>query len=164
MKDINAYLRSGTLEAYVLGIASEDETAQLMALKKEHPEINTALADLEADMERLAQHMAVPPPPHIFERINDDINALIKAPNPVELVKPQRAEQKAESAPQSPYIDVVADSTHMQIHKAWRWAFAGVFVLGKIFLAFAIYYYLENRQAQVQIDELKTELRQFKNR
>jgi hypothetical protein len=32
--------------------------------------------------------------------------------------------------------------------------------LGKIFLASAIYFYLENRQAREQINELKLELKQ----
>jgi predicted MFS family arabinose efflux permease len=50
----------------------------------------------------------------------------------------------------------------MRIHKIWRWVFAAVFVLGKIFLGFAIYFYLENRQAQLQLKELKTELRQLR--
>jgi uncharacterized protein YpmS len=50
----------------------------------------------------------------------------------------------------------------MRIHKNWKWVFAAVFILGKIFLAFAIYFYLENRQTQLQLNDLKTELRQLK--
>jgi uncharacterized protein YpmS len=48
----------------------------------------------------------------------------------------------------------------MRVHKTWKWVFAAVFVLGKIFLACAIYFYLENRQAQQQVKELKSELSQ----
>jgi predicted MFS family arabinose efflux permease len=48
----------------------------------------------------------------------------------------------------------------MRVHKVWRWVFAAVFILGKIFLAAAIYFYLENRQAQENIKELKQQLRQ----
>lgn len=164
MKDISEYLQSGALEAYVLGIATEEEEAQLMMLKKDHPEIDGALADLEADMERLAQHMAVPPPPHVFSRISDEIDGLVKAPKPLELVQPWRNKQRTENVPPNPFIDVVVDATHMRVHKAWRWVLAGIFILGKIFLGCAIYYYLENRQARTQIDELKTELRQLKTR
>ena len=52
----------------------------------------------------------------------------------------------------------------MYVHKAWRWILAAIFVLGKIFLGFAIFYYLESRQAHEQIIELKEQLRQAKQK
>lgn len=161
MMDIKAYLQSGALEAYVLGIATKEEAVHLMELKKEHPEINSALADLEADLEKIALHFAVPPPPQVFDRISDEIDGLVKAPNPLQLVQPAHNRQE-NSPPSNPFIEVVADSTHIRVHKAWRWVFAGVFVLGKIFLGCAIYYYLESKQAKQQVEELKTEIKALK--
>ena len=156
--NIKEYIESGILESYVIGSASEQEKRELLQLKDQHPEIQRALDELEVDMERIAQFMAVPPPPQLWYRIEDNINELVFSPH----LKPLKIEEYTNSNGQSSkdqYIEVEGSSTHMRIHKVWRWVLAAIFVLGKIFLGFAIYYYLENRQAQEQIQELKTELR-----
>lgn len=161
---INEYIESGILEAYVLGAASETEISELLDLKARHPQIGDALYELETDLERIAQHMAITPPPEIWTRIEDNINELATRPHVGRLridtsppKEGQRGKQKS-----SQFIEVESQSNHMRIHKVWRWVFAAVFILGKIFLAFAIYFYLSNRQAEEQIIELKTELRQQK--
>lgn len=161
---IKEYIESGILEAYVLGSASETETKQLLHLKDKHPEIGDALLQLEVDLEKIAQHMAITPPPVIWNKIEDHINELVVTPD-VELANFKEKgyeDNRAEQSKNNLYIEVEGESSHMRIHKAWRWVFAAVFVLGKIFLAFAIYYYLENRQAKEQIEVLKTELNQMK--
>ena len=156
--EIKKYIASGILEAYVVGATSEKETEELLQLKKVHPRIERALSELETDMERIATHMAVTPPPRLWDRIEDNLNELVIAPD----LKPLRKvdddyKQQPNNEPQ--YISVESETTHMRIHKAWKWVFAAVFILGKIFLGFAIYFYLENRQAKEQIQELKTELK-----
>lgn len=60
------------------------------------------------------------------------------------------------------FIEVQGLSSHMRVHKLWRWVLAAIFILGKIFLGFAIYYYLESKQAHEQIQELKMELKQIR--
>ncbi len=158
------YINSGILEAYVMGAASEEEVKELMYLKQRYPEINLALQQLEEDMEKIAMNMAITPPPGLWRKIENEIEGLILSPD----AKPEvyRAREQKESykteKPGDQYIEVEGQSSHMRIHKAWRWVFAAVFVLGKIFLGFAIYFYLENRQAQEQVQELKTEVRQLK--
>ena len=156
--EIKKYIESGVLEAYVIGAASENEAEELLQLKKIHPRIERALNELEADMERLASYMAVTPPPRLWNRIEENFNELVISPD----LKPLRKvdddyKQQPDNEPQ--YISVEAETTHMRIHKAWKWVFAAVFILGKIFLGFAIYFYLENRQAQQQIQEIKTEIK-----
>jgi len=47
------------------------------------------------------------------------------------------------------------------VHKIWRWLFIGGFILGKIFLGFVIYFYLENRQLKQEISKLKTQLEKY---
>jgi len=158
--EIKEYIESGVLEAYVIGSASEQETRELLQLKKQHPEIQSALDELEVDMERIASYMAVMPPPAIWGKIDDSINDLIVSPDNRVGRKINIDDTGAGNTAAEPlYINVDAQTTHMRIHKAWRWVFAAVFILGKIFLGFAIYFYLENRQAQQQIQELKLELR-----
>ncbi|ALL05017.1 hypothetical protein AQ505_05615 [Pedobacter sp. PACM 27299] len=168
MVKINEYLESGALETYVLGVATDDEIKELLALKSRHPQIEEALAILEADLERIAEHMAITPPPNTWDRIETSMNELVKRPKmehpkmeyligdePVERSRP--SSRKSEQ-----FIEVEGESGHMRIRKAWRWVFAAVFVLGKIFLAFAIYYYLENKHTQEEIQQLKIEMRSMR--
>jgi hypothetical protein len=163
VNDIQEYIDSGILELYVLGSVSEEEERELLRYKEKFPEVKQALFELETDMERIAQQMAIKPPPTTWLKIQENLNELIEMPEP----EPLRLKQIGDS--QEPYqrkrdqqyIEVESESSQMRIHKAWRWVFAAVFVLGKIFLGFAIYFYLENRQAQQQIQELRTEMRQL---
>lgn len=159
---INEYIESGILEAYVLGSATEAETEQLLQLKAEYPEISAALQTISLDIEHMARQMSIPPPPQVWLNIEDHI---------AEVVRQQAGESLTVNAPytraggrsgnrkSAQFIEVEAQSGHMRIHKIWRWVFGAVFLLGKIFLAFAIYYYLENRHNEKEIEQLKTELR-----
>ncbi|MFD2871276.1 hypothetical protein ACFS5N_02275 [Mucilaginibacter ximonensis] len=164
--DVKAYIESGVLESYVLGSASPEEEREVLRLKKQYPEIADALFQIETDFEQLAQNMALIPPPGMLTRIEDEINAVIETEEALPPAKqPKTNNHKYQSNPDSgtQFIEVEASSNQMRIHKAWRWVFAGVFILGKIFLIAAIYFYFENRQAQERIQELKTELRQYKH-
>lgn len=160
---IKQYIESGVLESYVLGSASDEEIRELLQLKNQYPEINDALVEIELDMERLAQHIAIPPPPNMLARIEDGINGLIAAPEVLPEVKEADNGYRRYDTPKgNQFIEVESESNHMRIHKAWRLVFAGVFVLGKIFLVGFIYYYLSNKQAQEQIQQLKTEVQQYR--
>lgn len=161
------YIDSGVLEAFVTGSASEQEVQELMYMKVKYPEVNFALQQLEMDMELIATHMAVAPPAHTWDKISDSIEDLILRP----LGNPEQYQTDKEDKDfrnfntgnnGNQYIEIESESNKMIISKNWKWVLAAVFVLGKIFLGCAIYFYLENRQAQQQLNELKTELRQIK--
>lgn len=158
---INEYIESGILESYVLGSASKAETEELLFLKTKHPEIGDALLDLELDLERIAQHNAITPPPDVWLKIEDGINELLKNAQPEALVisKPQKtADKDAREGIDDEFIQVQAASNQMRVHKMWRWVLLGIFVLGKIFLGFAVYFYLQSRENAQEIKQLKTEL------
>lgn len=160
------YIDSGILEAYVTGTATEAEEQELMYMKARYPEVNFALQQLEQDMEHIAQEMAVAPPAGNWDKISDTIDELILRPeyNPEQFAADNEHNHyqnfKDDNAPH--FIAIESESNHIKVHKSWKWIFAAVFVLGKIFLGCAIYFYLENRQAQQQVQELKTEMRQLK--
>ncbi len=163
---IRDFIDSGVLETFVLGYATEEESAEVLRMAKTYPEVKNALQTLEADMEVIASNMAITPPPTVWNRIEKEIDEIIlreqKTAEPI--VFRERLHGNGHPPKNSPqFIEVEAASSHMRIHKVWRWIFAAVFVLGKIFLAFAIYYYLENRQMNEQVNELKTELKQLKS-
>lgn len=156
---IKDYIESGVLEAYVLGSASEAEVRELLYLKAKHPEIKQALQELELDMERIAEQMAIPPPPLCWTKIEAEMDAIVPAPEAeTVLFKQDREENKQSPKSSGDYIEVEAQSTYMRVHKSWKAIFIAVFILSKIFLICAIYFYLENKHAQEQIRDLKTEL------
>ena len=161
--EIKKLMESGLMETYVMGIATEDEIQQVLSLKRTYPEFKNALDQLEFDMEILAQQMSIEPPAGTLEKIEHEINEIQRRNQSVQTApKPafryDRTEQQ--NTKQERYIEVESESNQMRVNKAWKWAFIAVFILGKIFLATAIYFYLENRQAQEQIKELKIELKQ----
>lgn len=163
---IQQYINSGILEAYVTGSASEQEVKELLYMKANYPEVNIALQELEKDMELIAQQMAITPPERTWDGISDTIDELILRQTSAPGQFTERGDTNGQnftkpgSGPQ--YIEVEAESNHMKVHKTWKWVFIAVFVLSKIFLAFAIYFYLENRQAQQQLKEIKTELQRLR--
>ena len=117
-------------------------------------------------MEVLARHMAITPPPGAWSKIEEQINDLILRPEDQPDPFGYNGRQKGfkDFSAREQYIEVETASDYMKISKTWKWVFAAVFVLGKIFLGCAIYFYLENRQAQQQIQELKTELKTVNGR
>jgi len=52
--DTRSYIASGVIEAYVLGMATADEAAELEALRKQYPEVNQAVLEFEEHLERVA--------------------------------------------------------------------------------------------------------------
>ncbi|GGE53159.1 hypothetical protein EV200_102386 [Pedobacter psychrotolerans] len=156
---IKEWIESGIMETYVMGVATEQEIEQVISLKKQYPEFEQELAKLEYDMEMLAQGMAILPPPGILSKIQHEVNEIQLREQKVEKFTAREHTSSQDDTRKDRYIEVESESNHMRIHKAWRWVFAAVFVLGKIFLGFAIYYYLENRQAKEQIEELKMEIK-----
>lgn len=160
---INEYIESGILEAYVLGSASEAEAKELLYLKAQHPQIQDALEHLEIDMERIAQLMAINPPPGVWSKIEDGINELVKTPRAEALTVKMPPKGSGKGRKNQDFIEVDGSSSHMRVHKIWRWVLLGIFLLGKVFLCFAIYFFLQSRQQQEQIRELKSEIRKNKN-
>lgn len=158
--EIKEIMESGIMETYIMGIATEQEIEQVLTLRKQFPEFEQELTKLEYDMEVLAQGMAIPPPPGILAKIEHEVHEIQLREQKVEKFSEQEHTTNREYANKDRYIEVESESSHMRIHKAWRWVFAAVFILAKIFLGFAIYFYLANRQAQEKILELKTEIKQ----
>ena len=158
--NIQEYIESGILESYILGSASEKETRELLYFKDKYPQVRSALYELETDMERIAGQMAVMPPPGTWEKIEDRVNEVATIPGYEPLKFKQAKEDNYNDLKRGQFIEVESESNEMRVHKNWKWIFAAVFVLSKIFLVCAIYFYLENRQAQEQILELKTQIQQ----
>ncbi|QJD97401.1 hypothetical protein HH214_16755 [Mucilaginibacter robiniae] len=164
--NIQQFIDSGILEAFVMGAATKAEEQEVLHMKQHYSVVQQALTQIEHDLETMAQHMAIQPPADLWSRVEAELKEVIPAPEPGPIAYRQNQHdyQQRTYKKEPDYLEVEAQSSHMRVHKTWKWVFAAVFILGKIFLACAIYFYLENRQAQQNVQELKQEVQQLKIR
>lgn len=67
--DIQAYIQSGVIESYVLGVADAQDVAELQRLRAEYPEVEAAIAACEAWLAATARNSAVPVPDNVKEQL-----------------------------------------------------------------------------------------------
>ncbi|MES2006220.1 MAG: anti-sigma factor [Bacteroidota bacterium] len=67
--DTKAYIETGVIESYVLGMADKQEAAELEQLSRQYPEIREAIDAFEASLERQAQTYAVSPDPRVKKEL-----------------------------------------------------------------------------------------------
>ena len=67
--DIQQYIASGIIEAYVLGIASDEEVRELESLSVLHPEINATVEEYRQALEEFSTLHKIAPPPGLKEEI-----------------------------------------------------------------------------------------------
>jgi anti-sigma-K factor RskA len=60
--DIKAYIESGVIESYVLGLSTPEEMAETEQLRQQFSEVEQAIQDFEMALEQQAIANAVPPP------------------------------------------------------------------------------------------------------
>lgn len=152
-----AYIKSGILEAYLIGIASEEDVKEVETMKVAYPEISIALSDLQSDIIEHFQTSAITPPPVLR------YNLILDTPQ-TEIKKWDFAQQgtnfqEKNSNSKDSYVEVEFDNTHIKVHKYWRPAFIGVFILSKIFLVLALYFYFKSDSLQQENLRLKQELK-----
>jgi anti-sigma-K factor RskA len=63
--DIKAYIESGVIESYVLGMVDPQEAAELVQLSHQYPEIGEAIDAFERNLEQQALATAVMPSPEV---------------------------------------------------------------------------------------------------
>ncbi len=67
--DIQAYIETGVIESYVLGMANPHEAAELEQLSRQYPEIKQAIDEFEASLEKQAFANAVKPPSSVKDSL-----------------------------------------------------------------------------------------------
>ncbi len=72
--DIQAYISSGIVESYVLGLASDEERKEFEQLCKQHPELLAARTEFELALEKQAIENAILPPADLKGKIFDQIS------------------------------------------------------------------------------------------
>ena len=67
--DIKEYISSGIIEAYVMGLASEEEISILDCVRKNNPLVQQAIIDAQQTLEEFATREAIAPPPALKSAI-----------------------------------------------------------------------------------------------
>ncbi|MES2518165.1 MAG: hypothetical protein V4585_08665 [Bacteroidota bacterium] len=150
------YIQSGILEAYLIGIASEEDAQEVELMQASNPRISTALTNLQTDIVQYFNTNAVPPPPILKSKLAfDDTQNEIKKWDFTQ----QGTNSKSKNLnTKENFVEVEFDNTHIKVHKYWRPTFIAVFVLSKIFLALALYFYFKSDSVEQENARLKQEL------
>jgi len=72
--DIQAYISSGIVESYVLGLASDEERSEFEQLCKPYPQLVAARTKFELALEKQAMENAIAPPADLKGKIFDQIS------------------------------------------------------------------------------------------
>jgi len=149
--NIELYIQSGIIESYALGLATPFEVAEFEQLLPHFPELREALSDFEYHLELFSIDNEVPPPPELREKIKSRIREVPAVQEKAEGTR-RTGKRGAE------YIPVEVSSPYIRVHKHWKTFFIIVFILSKILLALAIYYFLEFRHVQKHVLQLEEQL------
>jgi len=143
--NIELYMQSGIVESYALGLATKEEVDEFEQLLPHYPELKDALQDFEYHLELFSIDNEIPPPPEARERIEERLRTLPAIPS---------ATRRTYKGHRAEYVQAKETSNQIRVHKIWRSLFIAVFILSKIFLILAIYYFLEYRHAEKQLNRL----------
>jgi anti-sigma-K factor RskA len=149
--NIQQYISSGIIETYVMGLASVEEASQLERLLPFYPELQAAISDFGFQLELFAIQHEEPPPPGLFQKIQDKVRELPA------VREPQRSDGRRTGDKDPGYIHVKENSTHIRVHKYWRIAFIAIFILSKLLLAAFIYYFIQFRHTEREMESLKNQ-------
>lgn len=159
MKTID-YKTSGILEAYLLGLTSDTENQEVEQMITSCPELTVYVPELELTLESQLTSGITPPPPFVREQVGLWTNQQVVKQHDYTGDQQQRWNATKQPADRMEYVDAQVSGTHIQVHKYWRTAFIAVFILGKIFLVFGLYYYFKAQTQEAEIDRLNQQVQQ----
>lgn len=138
--ELKFYIESGIIESFVLGLASEAEVEELQHMRRLYPELNTEVEFVERRLERAAFDEPVLPPVEIRDRILQKIRW-----------DHNSGGHFGDNNSNYTFINIQPkDGDHITVHRWWKIFFIIFFIMSKVFLFLAIFYYLKYRQSQEQ--------------
>jgi anti-sigma-K factor RskA len=152
--DIKEYIASGIIEAYVMGLASEEEVRILECVQKNNPEVRQAILEAQSTLEDFASQQAIAPPAElkstIWAKISEQSEQETK---PLALVQQEKGEEVA-SVPLYPPQNTVSPN------KSFNWFAVAASIL--LVASVGLNFYLSNNQKATQ-EQLASLITQQKN-
>jgi anti-sigma-K factor RskA len=125
--DIEAYIQSGIIESYVLGLSSTEEAIEVEKLRLQYPEIDKALEGFSVMLEKEAFENAIAPPADVKSKIIAGI---------------KEDERKTAFVPILPLKNSDTNiSAPVRSLRVWRFAAAASILLFIVSSAFNVYLY-----------------------
>jgi hypothetical protein len=145
------FIESGILESYLLGLTTEAEKEYVLEKVLTDRDLTDYTVDLESDMLSFFSEGSVPPPPEVREivQLRTARRDIQKKKHVYENKSSEHTQKKDE------YLDIEVNDTHIKVHKWWRPAFIAVFILSKIFLIAAVYYYFKSASQEQELQKLR---------
>jgi hypothetical protein len=156
--NIEIYIQSGIVESYALRLASPREVAEFEQLLPQYPALREALSDFEYHLELFSLDQEVPPPPDLKKKIEARLRELPAVRRVSRGGSGGSAKEgSAKKDPPPDYLSIEASSSKV-VSGNWKRMCIVFFIVAKIFLGFLIYYYIEYRLAQKQIQQMGEQL------
>ncbi|MBS0025692.1 hypothetical protein ACTJJ0_09060 [Chitinophaga sp. 22321] len=134
--ELKFYIESGIIESFVLGLASEAEVEELEHMRKLYPELNTEVEFVERRLERAAFDEPAMPPVEVRDRV-------------LQKIRWEQGHAYSDPASNYTFINIQPkDGNHITVHRWWKIFFIIFFIMSKVFLFLAIFYYLKYRMSQ----------------
>jgi anti-sigma-K factor RskA len=129
--DIKAYIASGILEIYALGMTNEEETLEVESLLSTYPELRAELEQIELGLEAFAQEQAIEPPTDLKAKILEEMGL----------------------------SDSLGKAVEVPAKKQFNyWAFVFI-LLSIIFGSLMVWFYLQNQESTKEATALEKELK-----
>jgi hypothetical protein len=153
--DTQHFIESGILESYLLGMSTKEEEHVVNQMMMTHSEVSDYVLNFEKNIKRYFLQNAVPPPTDVREiiQLRSGKTDLRQKSNHTSYDFP-----KDHTAKKDEYLDIEVNDTYIKVHKWWRPAFVAIFILSKIFLIAALYYYFKASSQDKEIEKLRTEI------
>lgn len=135
--DVKAYISSGILEEYSLGVVSDQERREVECLSKIYPEIKEALGQMEGDLEHFAKGYATEPPPELRASIMDAVSE----------TKQESNLRALDAEPKSASIDKESEISATSRPSGASWLIAAA-ILG---FAFGVWQFYQNQNKSLEI-------------
>jgi anti-sigma-K factor RskA len=156
--DIQEYISSGIVEAFVLGLASEQEVQEVLRFRKEFPELDAAILSFELSLEKQGAEAAIAPPSRVKDNLFLELEASFSdnSPTVVSSINP------VSEVSEEPFMHAV--KSVQGISPWWRYAAAAVFVAFLANAALSIWLYSKYTNLGKEYATLKRENAQEKLR
>lgn len=151
----NQLIESGILESYLLGLASESEQADVKYYVDADPELMHYIFDLDKDLQSFFLTNSVPPPPEIRDELELRVGRNELQKNGESRDSGSKKKVYTEEKPKDDYLEIEVNDTHIRVHKLWRPAFFIVFLLSKVFLILALYYFFKTGSLEDELNRLR---------
>lgn len=147
--DIQAYIQSGVIESYVLGLASAEETAEVELMSNQYAEVRRAIEDFSKRLEARAFEDAIPAPPQVKENLFAELQSAFAEED-------ENGDASTNNAVVVP-INSGENSTSPKPFKIWQYVAAASIILFIVSAALNVYFYDHYTKARNEYQALLTE-------